>query len=196
MFVIVSAGCQKHLASYLAKAHKTFSEKNYVDTIDALNAGLTYWRESDGPEKKAEAYELLGKSHRALRNLDKSLDAYQQAVKFSNSRYDVYYDMASIYLTKGLADQAERNFREALRVKPDDPLSLLGLGNSLFEQRKYEEAREAFQRIIDTSPGVKDALASIAAMKKPAARKTVMKAATKKKKAPPKKSRKKIQRKR
>jgi tetratricopeptide (TPR) repeat protein len=158
------SGCQRHLGSYLKAAHKTFAEKNYVDTIDDLNTGLNYWQKSEGLDKKAEAYELLGKSHRALRNVDKALDAYQQAAKISQTRFDVYYDMASIYLAKDFAEQAERNFREALRVKPDDPLSLLGLGNSLYAQHKNDEARAAFQRIIETSPGVKDALDSLAAM--------------------------------
>jgi tetratricopeptide (TPR) repeat protein len=158
------AGCQKGLTPYLAMAKKNFADKNYVDTIDALNGGLTYWKESEGADKKAEAYELLGKSYRALRNSDKAVEAYQQAAKISPNRFDVYYDMASIYLTKGFADQAERSFRQALRNRPDDALALLGLGNSLYTQRKLDEARAAFQRILDTSPGVKDALESLAAL--------------------------------
>ncbi len=182
---IALIGCQKHLGSYLLAAQKTFAEKNYVDTIDTLNSGLNYWQESEGVDKKAAAYELLGKSHRALRNVDKALESYQLAAKISQNRFGVYYDMASIYLTKGFAEQAEQNFREALRVKPDNPLALLGLGNSLFTQRKTDEARQAFQRILDTSPGVKDALESLSAMNKPgrktaASKKSPPKTATKK----------------
>jgi tetratricopeptide (TPR) repeat protein len=164
------AGCHKQLTPYLATAKKNFADKNYVDAIDALNSGLTYWDESEGADKKAEAYELLGKSYRALRNSDKAVEAYQQAAKISPNRFDVYYDMASIYLTKGFADQAERSFRQALRNRPDDPLALLGLGNSLYTQRKLDEARATFQRILDTSPGVKDALESLAALERPARR--------------------------
>jgi tetratricopeptide (TPR) repeat protein len=170
VLAVALGGCHKHLTSYLKSAQKTFAEKNYVDTIDALNAGLAYWKESEGTEMEADAYELLGKSYRALRNLDKALDAYQRAAKLSRTHFNVYYDMGSIHLTKGLAEQAERNFREALRVKPDDPLALLGLGNSLYAQHKDDAARAAFQRILDSSPGVKDALESLAAMRRPAHR--------------------------
>ena len=186
LFLLVMTGCQKHLEPYLEKAQKAFAEKNYVDTIDALNSGLSYWQESEGPDTKAEAYELLGKSHRALLNAEKALDAYQQSAKISQYRFDVYFDMASIYLTKGFADQAERNFREALRIKPDHALALLGLGNSLFTQRKLEEAGDAFQRILDTSPGVKDAMDSLAAMRK-VPHKATAKAARQPKKAATKK---------
>ena len=57
----------------LEKSERDFADKNYINVIDALNAGLPHWKESDGPEKKAEAYQLLGKSYHKLRNTDKAI---------------------------------------------------------------------------------------------------------------------------
>ena len=61
---------------------------------------------------------------------------------------------------------------DALKKKPDDPLALLGLGNSLFAEKRTEEAVAAFQKVLDVSPGVREAQEQLAAIKSHTTRKT------------------------
>jgi tetratricopeptide (TPR) repeat protein len=164
LIVVLAAGCRQDFAPFLQKAEKAYAERNYINTIDALNLGLPHWRESDGDAAKARAFELLGESYQALRNTDKAIDAYQQSVKLA-VLYDASYNLGSLYLLKNQPRLAMGAFQQALRSRANDPLALLGLANSLYAQERYPEAAQAFQRVVDVSPGVHEALESLAAIR-------------------------------
>ncbi len=161
-------GCRKPFSDRIAQAEQSFNEKNYINTIDTLTTALTDWREGDGAEEKGRAYEMLGKSYVQLRNTDKAAEAFTQAVANSNHTYDSALALGNIYLTKGIADRAQKSFLDALRMKPNDPLALLGLGNSYFSGKDNEKAIATFEKILDVSPGVREAIESLQALKKPA----------------------------
>lgn len=168
MFAVLAllvTGCRQDFKPFLEKAEKAFSERNYINTIDALNAGMPHWRESDGDEAKARAHELLGRSYQGLRNTDKAIDAFQQAVKLSPAAFDAAYNLGTLYLLKNQPRLALGAFQQALRSRPNDPLSILGLANSLYLLERYNEAAQAFQRVIDVSPGVREAMESLAAIR-------------------------------
>jgi len=161
----LAVACNQDFAVFMAKAEKAFAEKNYINTIDAINSGMPKWRESDGMVVKSRAFELLGRSYQSLRNTDKAVDAYQQAVKHSPAAFDSAYNLGNLYLLKSQPRLALGAFQQALRTKPNDPLSILGLANSLYALERYPEAAQAFQRVIDVSPGVREALDSLSAIR-------------------------------
>lgn len=162
---VLLLGCRQDFAPFLQKAEKAFAERNYINTIDALNLGLPQWRESDGDDTKSRAYELLGRSYQELRNPDKAIDAYQEAIRLSPKAFDSAYNLGSLYLLKNQPRLALGAFEKALRTKPDDPQAILGLANSLYALERYSEAAQAFQRVIDVSPGVHEAMESLQAIK-------------------------------
>ena len=43
-------------------------------------------------------------------------------------------------------------FRELLQKDPENPMVLYSLGNELFKEEKYEEARDLLQRAIENKP--------------------------------------------
>lgn len=187
---LLLAGCRKAFLPALDEANSAFAEKNYINTVDIINTSLPNWREKDGNEKKAEAYSLLGKAYHEMHNVDKSIEAYQQALSLSDNMFDAAYDMGTLLLAKRQLEQARKAFLDALRMKPNDPLALLGLGNTYFELGRKDEALEAFHKVLEVSPGVHDALENIRVLKagKPAAKKPAVKKAAAKpaKKAPAK----------
>src|SRR5262249_55919349 len=135
-FLIVGAalllcGCERNFGDLLSEARKALAEKNYTVVIDDVNLAVPRWRDRDGVDKKSEAYELLGKSYHALKKMDQAADAYQQAVKLSNNAYDSAYALGVMHLAAFHYEQAKESFQAALRMRPDDPLALLGLGDSL-----------------------------------------------------------------
>lgn len=162
--VMLAAGCRPSFAPLLQKAERSFAEKNHIDTIDALNLAIPNWKESDGNENKARAYELLGKSYHALKNYEKAMTAFRQAIQLSDKTFDSAYTLGTLHLLQSKPDRAADVFQTALRMKPNDPLALLGLANSYYGQKRYGEALRTYQKVLDVSPGVKDALASISAL--------------------------------
>lgn len=163
--LITSFGCQKKFKPFFEKAKSNYASKNYVNAVDNLTISLLHWKESDGKDQKAEAYQLLGQSYQQLRNIEKAEEAYEQAVQLSDQTFESAYALGLLHLTKGQSTSAIKLFRKALTIKKDDPLALLGLANSLYSARQYMEAYATYQKVLDVSPGVRDAMDSIAALK-------------------------------
>jgi tetratricopeptide (TPR) repeat protein len=159
--VIFSAaliGCSKRFGPLYNDAQQMYEEEKWIETIDNINLALPFWRESDGQENKAQAYQLLGKAYHKLKKIDKASEAYSKAIELSTNTYESAYSLGLIYLTSNQPVPATKAFKDALGMKKDDPWALLGLGNAYFDSANYEEARVVYQRIIDSSPGVKEAL--------------------------------------
>lgn len=159
------SGCKKNFSMFLVEARNDFSEKNYVGTVDNINVGLLQWKDSDGTEAKAEAYQLLGASYQQLRNTDKAIESYQQAILLSTQTFLSGYSLGMLYLARSQPQDGLKAFEKALAMKKDDPSALLGRGNCLYALRRYKEAYDVYQKIIDVSPGVREALESIAILK-------------------------------
>lgn len=178
-------GCGRDFPALLSEAEQSFGKKDYIGTIDTLNRALPRWKESDGAEKKARAYELQGKSYHQLRNTDKAIESYQEAVDLSKNVFESANALGILYLAKAQPMRAADAFDRALAMKPNDPQALLGLANSYYAQKKYEDARIYYQKVLDVSPGVRDALDSLQALRSIRSA-PVRKAAPAKKKAAPK----------
>jgi tetratricopeptide (TPR) repeat protein len=153
-------GCSKRFGPLFEKAQQMYAEKKWIETIDNINLALPFWRESDGRENKAQAYQLLGKAYHELKKIDKAIESYTKAVELSTNAntYDAAYSLGVIYLTANQPAPAVNAFKEALGRKKDDPWALIGLGNAYFAAGNYREARFAYQRVIDSSPGVRESL--------------------------------------
>lgn len=158
-------GCGKEFAPLYEKAQKEFERKNYIGAVDAVQAALPIWKESDGKEKRGQAYQILGRSYHKLLKFDKAIEAYSQAISLSKDTYQSAYNLGLIYLSGNKLDLAAKAYKTALRIKEDDPLALLGLGNVYFALKRYRLAKDTYYRILQTSPGVKDALEQIRLVK-------------------------------
>jgi tetratricopeptide (TPR) repeat protein len=159
LFLLV--GCERNFNALLSQARKELANKNDTAVIDDIHLALPRWRERDGADKKGEAYELLGKAYHNLRKLDQATDAYDEAIKISNNTYDAAYALGVMHLAALQYEQAKDAFQVALRMRRDDPSALLGLGDSLYNLKKFTEAKVVYRRIVDVSPAVNDALANL-----------------------------------
>lgn len=155
---LMLCGCERSFNELLSKSRSAFADKNYTVVIDNLTLAIPRWKTNDGADQKGEAYELLGKSYHALRKLDQAADAFKMAVKLSNQRYDSAYTLGILYLAQSDPRDAQQAFQDALRMRTDDPLALVGLGDALYAQRKFAQAEEIYRRVLAVSPGVLDAL--------------------------------------
>jgi tetratricopeptide (TPR) repeat protein len=151
-------GCSKRFAPLYANAQAAYAEDNWIETIDNINLALPFWRESDGQEQKAQAYQLLGKAYHKLKKIDKASESYAKAVELSTNTYESAYELGMIYLISKQTSSSIKSFKEVLKMKKDDPWALVGLGNAYYDEGNYNEARAFYQRVIDSSPGVREAI--------------------------------------
>jgi len=161
----LSPGCGKEFQPLLEKARKAHKEGNHIVAIDAIKDGLPLWDESDGKEQKGEAYQILGLSYHRLRKFDDAIEAYTKANKLSNNTYQSAYNLGLLHITSSQPKLAAKAYSKALRMKKDDPMALLGLGNVYFDLGEYDKAILNYQRIVNTAPGVKDAMENISLSK-------------------------------
>ncbi|MCG3205085.1 MAG: hypothetical protein KCHDKBKB_01802 [Elusimicrobia bacterium] len=164
-FALGLTGCGKRFSASVDEAETAFSKHVYVDAIDAINNGLLKWKESDGTDLKGRAYEILGKSYHRLRNTDKAIEAYEQAVALSTRTVDSAMALGNLYLAKNQPELALKSYSAALQMKPKDPLVYLGLGNAYFAAKKIPEAVAQFEKVLDVSPGAREALEQLAVLK-------------------------------
>ena len=135
LFAAVAAGCGRNFDGLVAQAQDKFVQKRHIEAIDALTLALAVWRDADGTEKKGKALELLGRAHQAAHQPEKAAVAYEEALKHSGDVYDAAYGLGIIRLAASQFHKGAQAVDLALRMKKDDPLALIGLGNAHFGAR-------------------------------------------------------------
>src|SRR5262245_21622760 len=104
----------------------------------------------------ASAPQLNNKGNEAFnqQNYDAALSAYQQAQGESPELAEPHYNAANTYYRQEHYDQAQAEIEQAL-VKDKTGLtenSFYNLGNSLFQQKQYEGAVNAYQEALRLKP--------------------------------------------
>ncbi len=161
ILLLTFTACERNFDELMDEAREASQEQNHTVVIDSLTLALPRWKEEHGAPQKAEAYELLGKSYYALKKPDQAADSFRVAIKLSDNTYDSAYLLGLICTASFQHKSAQEAFQNALRMKKDAPLALLGLGDSLFAQGKYNDAKEIYKRVLAVSPGVPEALKNI-----------------------------------
>jgi serine/threonine protein kinase/Tfp pilus assembly protein PilF len=104
----------------------------------------------------AEVVGYLALQWRTKGNFEKALDLYKKYVSLSPGDANPYDSMANLYFRMGRIDDAIANFKEALRIKPDFLMSMIGLQYISAIRQDYTEARRWLDHMIAVaeSPGV------------------------------------------
>lgn len=166
------SACGTDFKGALADAEIAHSEKRYIDVVDGLNKVLPKWKDPEDKDARARAFELLGKSYYEMRNTDKAVEAFRMASSTSDKTYDSAYALGNIYLLKNEPDHAIKSFLVALKKRPNDPLALLGLGNGYYMAKQTAAAIATFEKVLDASPGVREAMEQLAVLRARSAKKT------------------------
>jgi tetratricopeptide (TPR) repeat protein len=65
---------------------------------------------------------------------------------------DTVFNLANAYLGAGSLDKAEGLFVKSLETNPDDDQALYQLGTIYDKSKKYDEAIDAFEKVVDLKP--------------------------------------------
>ncbi len=96
---------------------------------------------------KPDGYGLLGLVYTAEKNYAGALTAFQQGLKLNQQSTGIRNDMGNLYVLQGDLDQAEKEFREVLRLSPADPDGNYNLGLVLLAKKHPADAALYFQRV-------------------------------------------------
>lgn len=132
-----------------------------VNLDRVARAPVTFDGARDAPDE-----ETIGANAEAVRLMIQSLIESERGEKekalgtaIRSTQIARGYEVPTTILTElawGVLEEspsaAEQGFREALRVRPDDPNALTGIGNVYLRLRRPEEAEKVFQKALEISP--------------------------------------------
>ena len=73
---------------------------------------------------------------------DEAIEKYQEALAINDLCSDCWYNIGVAFSQKQDLDQAERAFKEAIEIAPDNSSAYTGLANVYNSQRRFEDAAE------------------------------------------------------
>jgi tetratricopeptide (TPR) repeat protein len=80
--------------------------------------------------------------------LKKALELYDKALKINPEFPEAEYQRATIYLTLGETENAEKSFRRAIEIRRDWTLPIAELGALLVQKSEYPEAEKLLNKAI------------------------------------------------
>jgi type IV pilus assembly protein PilF len=99
-----------------------------------------------GRDQAREAYVQLGLGYLQEGNNERAKVPLRQALELDSSDADANAALALVFQAEGENQLAEGYFRKALGSRGSDPRILNNYGSFLFEQKRYKEALEMFQK--------------------------------------------------
>lgn len=107
--------------------------------------------------------QMIGSIYLAMQNYEKALDYLNMALKRNSSvPHEVYSLMAAALAQQGQYEAAENAFQTALRLKPEDALILTSLGQLYRNMGRNEEAKAAWQQVLQVNLDSLEALGFLA----------------------------------
>ncbi|HET9551804.1 MAG TPA: tetratricopeptide repeat protein [Anaeromyxobacteraceae bacterium] len=102
--------------------------------------------------KNVAAWIALGNDYFDTRQLQKSIDAYGEALKLQPGNPDVLTDQGVMYEQQGNFDQALANFEQANKIAPTHVQSLYNIGVVYSHKKDAAKAAAAWRKVIETAP--------------------------------------------
>lgn len=99
-------------------------------------------------ESPADLYVKLAWEYLRAGQLETSLDKINTALEEDNKNPLAHNVAAIIYQRLGKEDLAEKHFREALRLSPNNAYVLNAWGNFLCSQKKFEDADQQYAKVV------------------------------------------------
>ncbi|MDH5546326.1 MAG: tetratricopeptide repeat protein [Gammaproteobacteria bacterium] len=96
---------------------------------------------------------INGREYLRRQDWSNAVKIFQEVVNLDPKRTEAFFNIALANLNLGNVLQAEKGFNAVLKVTPDDFSARLNLGNLYLDIKRFSEAKEQFQYIIDRDKG-------------------------------------------
>eukprot|EP00118_Oscarella_pearsei_P025263 m.307856 g.307856 ORF g.307856 m.307856 type:complete len:553 (+) comp42942_c0_seq1:67-1725(+) len=122
-------------------------------------------------EKTAEQFKQEGNDALKAGDLDKAVDCYTKAIEIDPENAVLYSNRSAAYAKKNDLTNAAKDGQKVIDIRPEWSRGYSRKGYSLFQQGKYDEAKEIYEKGLKFEPEskqLKDALAEVKAKIEPA----------------------------
>ena len=158
----IVAKADKALVANGADADAHFGKGRALFVLNRRPEALVHLREAARLGPTAERHDLL---RRLLLNTGDAAGAraaFAAAVAADAGYYQAHTNLGLVDLREQKFPAAERRFRDALRINPDDPVALNNLGAALVQQGNAAAAVEVFEHALRVNSGDAFATAGLA----------------------------------
>ncbi|KAF2847400.1 TPR-like protein [Plenodomus tracheiphilus IPT5] len=102
--------------------------------------------------KFAYAFTLQGHEHVANEEFDKAMAAYRNAISADNRHYNGWYGLGGVYERLGKYEVAEKHYRAAAQINPNNAMILVRIGLVLDRLKQTEPALLQFELALKLDP--------------------------------------------
>lgn len=161
---IASTSIAKVDSQTLSKPDASSMESQVAQIMDGawtqLQENLT--KASIDPKQKAEAYAQYGLTAFGNGLAIPAKKAFELSIEATPNDVRWIYYLALIHEYLGELELAVTRLVKVLSIREDDKATLIRLGGVYFEQSKFEESKQAYQRVVDQEPTNAAGLAGLA----------------------------------
>jgi tetratricopeptide (TPR) repeat protein len=109
------------------------------------------------PPKAAANLTAEGDREAGLKNFDKAIEKYNQAINLDPSYELAYFGRGRVYLERKQLDEALADFDEVIKLNANYAGAYVGRGDVYWQRRDFDNALTAYDRAIQLDPDLSDA---------------------------------------
>ncbi len=99
----------------------------------------------------------LGMSYNGLKQYDRAIQAYREALRIQPELAETWYNLGVAYNNLKQYDRAIQAYREALRIQPEDAEAWSNLGTAYNGLKQYDQAIQAYREALRIQPELAEA---------------------------------------
>lgn len=140
------------LRPYYGKGHYNMG-RLHLEKGDLEKSWECFKKATEGDLDNKEGFYTLGQVSVKLKKYEEAAKAFEQslrhgAAKLPEHRNKIYFSLANSYFMSKQYNKAERIYAALLRETPNDHRCLYNYGETLYTNKKYEEACKIFDRLV------------------------------------------------
>lgn len=139
-------GYEKFKLSEKDEAQMLFARGRYKESIDKFKEVL----KSEG--ESSTTFRMILKAWKAIEGLNDAEQFLQNYLASNKDSTHIWYAFGYLNYLKADNEKAEKNFKEALKMNPENGLALNNLGAIFSEKKQYALAIEKVKSAIQTNP--------------------------------------------
>jgi tetratricopeptide (TPR) repeat protein len=106
----------------------------------------------------ADWHVVAGYAHTQLRQYDRAVEYFREAIRLSPDDIDAWNLLAETYRSLGQTERAIRTLDEALRVNRESPMTYYILGESFDDLNRPDRAAPFYEQAVQRNPQFADAV--------------------------------------
>lgn len=133
------------------KAHQLSREERYQDMIDTLLSENGATIKSPYDVDLNHAWYLIGDAYYKQGKFQFAISAFKKAMEAWPDDKEAILALSNSYSESNLPEKSEQVLRDGLKKWPNNEQYIYNLANSLFDQKKYQEAISLYKKINNKS---------------------------------------------